>query len=132
MATITDIKKYLKSNANKKAPFCKWYVDTKDKTKENYNKAIKNTCQVEFETAMGEWLMEEDVQEAIKQYLKNKRSIKMLEIYDSMLQKALGGDVKSAEWVDKFFKSDYFEDDEDEINDFLEGINIPCFKKGDK
>src|SRR3712207_5473450 len=110
-----EIKKYLKSNANKKTAFIKWYMETTLKTKEKYDKGCKSITQVEFESAM-KWLLEEDVQEAIKQYLKNQRVVKMLEIYDSMLQKALKGDVKSAEWVEKFFKSDYFEDDEDEIN----------------
>ncbi|CDI50387.1 hypothetical protein [Clostridium tetani] len=118
-----EIKKYLKNNKEKKVYFIKWYIDG-DKTKESYNKECKPNSIVEFESAL-KWLLEEDVQDAIKAYLSNQRTFKMLEIYDSMLKKALGGDVKSAEWVEKFFKSDFFKCDEiDEIDDYLEGINI--------
>jgi len=124
-----EIKKYLKNNKEKKVYFIKWYIDG-DKTKESYEKECKHLSIVEYETAM-KWLLEEDVQEAVKAYLKNQRVFKMLEIYDSMLKKALSGDVKSAEWVEKFFKSDFFKGDEvDEIDEYLDGIDIPGL--GDK
>lgn len=133
MASITtEIKNCLKTNKEKKYYFVKWYCETKEKTKENYDKNCKNNSIVEFECVMNTWLLEEEVQEAIKIYMKKQRSIKMLEIYDSMYNKALSGDVKSAEWVEKFYKSDFFENEEDEIDDFLSGINIPALKSGDK
>lgn len=126
-----EIKKYLKNNKEKKVYFIKWYIDSDDKTKESYEKECKPNSIVEFESAM-KWLLEEDVQEAVKAYLKNQRVFKMLEIYDSMLKKAINGDVKSAEWVEKFFKSDFFKGDEvDEINEYLDGIDIPALS-GDK
>ncbi|OFI05266.1 hypothetical protein CLOACE_18840 [Clostridium acetireducens DSM 10703] len=124
-----DLKKILKTNAKKKEFFVKWFVDG-DKTKEDYNKNCKKNSEVEYNTAMEKWLLEEDVQEAIKIYMKKQRNIKMLEIYDSMYNKALSGDVKSAEWVEKFYKSDFFGDDSDEIDDFLTGINIPSLGGG--
>lgn len=125
-----EIKKYLKNNKEKKVYFIKWYIDG-DKTKESYEKECKPNSIVEYESAM-KWLLEEDVQEAVKAYLKNQRTFKMLEIYDSMLKKALSGDVKSAEWVEKFFKSDFFTGNEiDEIDEYLNGINIPALS-GDK
>ncbi|EJO5346487.1 hypothetical protein NRP93_000537 [Clostridium botulinum] len=127
MGAVTSIKKLIKTNANKKAYFVKWYVDS-NKSKESFNKEIKKLCNCEWEYAMSEWLLDEDVQNAIKEYLKQQRQIKMLEMYDAMYQKAKNGDVKSAEWVEKFFKSDFFEDGADEIDDYLEGINIPALK----
>lgn len=128
----TEIKNCLKTNKEKKFYFVKWYVDTptKDRTKENYNKNCKNNSIVEFETVMGTWLCEDDVQITIKEYMKKQKNIKMLNMYDAMYEKALNGDVKSAEWVEKFYKSDFFENEEDEIDDYLSGINIPGL--GDK
>jgi hypothetical protein len=129
--TNDEIKKHLKSNKEKKVYFIKWYIDSEDKTKESYEKECKPNSIVEYESAM-RWLLEEDVQEAVKAYLKNQRVYKMLEIYDSMLKKAINGDVKSAEWVEKFFKSDFFKGDEvDEIDEYLSGIDIPALS-GDK
>lgn len=127
MGAITNIKKMISVNANKKAYFVKWYVDS-NKSKESFDAEIKKLCNCEWEYAMSEWLLDEDVQNAIKEYLKQQRQIKMMEMYDAMYQKAKNGDVKSAEWVEKFFKSDFFEDSADEIDDYLEGINIPALK----
>lgn len=128
MGAVTNIKKLIKVNANKKAYFVKWYVDS-DKSKESFDAEIKKLCNCEWEYAMSEWLLDEDVQNAIKEYLKQQRQIKMMEMYDAMYQKAKNGDVKSAEWVEKFFKSDFFESEEDEANTLLEGIDIPALKK---
>jgi hypothetical protein len=128
----TKIKKILKSNNQKLSYFIKWYVDS-DRSKESYNKEIRNNCSVEFETAMTDWLMREDTQEAIKAYLKSSQTLKMLDIYNSMYRKATEkGDVNSAKWCEEFFKSDFFGNNEDEINDYLSGINIPGLKGDDK
>lgn len=98
-----------------------------NKSKESYEKEIKNVTQVEYETAISEWLYDEDVQKAIKQYLKSIRNIKILDIYNSMYEKAIKkGDVNSAKWCEQFFKSDFFESEEDEIDSYLDGINIPA------
>lgn len=131
MSRIADIQQNIKVNSKKKSYFVRWYVDS-DKSKKNYNEKIKNLCQVEYETAMNKWLYDEDVQESIKQYLKSIRNIKILDIYNSMYQKAIEkGDVNSAKWCEQFFKSDFFENGEDEIDNYLEGINIPALS-GDK
>lgn len=128
MGAISNIKKYLSNNQDKKAYFVKWYVDS-DKTEESFNKMCKSSA-VTYEYAMNEWLMEEDVQEAIKQYLKVQRSLKMLDIYNAMYKKALDkGDTNSAKWCSDFFKSDFFEDSADEVDDYLSGIDIPALKK---
>lgn len=128
MSVLTDIKKMISVNSNKKSFFVKWYVDSKDKSKESFDKEVRKSCNCEYEYAMNNWLIEEEIQNAIKEYLKQQRQIKMLEMYDAMYQKAKNGDVKSAEWVEKFFKSDFFEDSSDQIDNYLEGINIPALK----
>ncbi|ENK1242986.1 hypothetical protein AB2063_001114 [Clostridium botulinum] len=127
MGAVTNIKKLIKVNGNKKAYFVKWYVDS-DKFKESFDAEIKKLVNCEWEYAMSEWLLDEDVQNAIKEYLKAQRSIKMLQMYDAMYEKALKGDKNCADWCINFFKSDFFEDSADEIDDYLEGINIPALK----
>lgn len=76
------------------------------------------------------WLPRADVQNAIKQYLKFFRTYDLAKLYRSMYQKALSGDVRAADWVVKFADSTFFNDGEDEINAFLNGVNIPGIKGG--
>lgn len=132
--STTKIRANIENNSIKISYFVKWYVDSKDKSKDDYEKNCKhNTGGVEYEYAITEWLVREDVQGAIKEYLKAQRVIKMLDIYQSMYSKALEGDKQCADWCEKFFKSDFFENSVDEIDDYLDGINIPGLKKsGDK
>lgn len=52
---------------------------------------------------MSDWLLKNDVQEAIKAYLKSSKTLKMLDIYNSMYNKAVNkGDVNSAKWCEEF------------------------------
>lgn len=127
MAVITtDLKKYFKTNSVKMAHFVKWYVDS-DKSKESYESECKVQTQADFEYVMQEWVVREDVQLAIKKYIKMQSDIKMIEMYEAMYQKAIEkGDVKCAEWCQKFYKSDFFkESEENEIDNYLNDINIP-------
>ncbi|PJI07657.1 MULTISPECIES: hypothetical protein [Clostridium] len=130
--TKETIMEKLDVNSNKIYPFIKWYVDTskKDRTKENFNKDCKSCCGCEFENAMQNWLIREDVQSAIKEYMKQKRFVKIIEIYNAMCTKAIEkGDTNAAKWVVDFSKSDFFEDGEDEMDDYLSNIDIPALKK---
>lgn len=97
-------------------------------------------CDQNYRTSSGEnksqqwcedtWMQRADVQNAIKQYLKFFRTYDLAKLYRSMYQKALSGDVRAADWVVKFADSTFFNDGEDEINAFLNGVNIPCIKGG--
>lgn len=137
MATKTDVKqnilKDIESNANKIYYFVRWYVDTPptNRTEENWNKNVKATTGGTTYSGAMEWLLREDVQKAIKNYLKSQRTIKMLEMYDTMYNKALKGDVNSAKWCETFFKSEFFEDSTDEIDQYLTGIELPSLQKGE-
>ncbi|AYD39830.1 hypothetical protein D4Z93_04580 [Clostridium fermenticellae] len=103
-AVNDDIKKLIKSNVNKICYFVKWYVDS-DRSEKSYNSEIKSMTQVEYETAMNDWIEREDVQEAIKAYLNQVKNLKMFDIYNSMYDKAVKkGDVNSAKWCEQFFK----------------------------
>ena len=125
--TKETIMQKLDVNSNKIYPFCKWYVDTpaKDRTKENFNKNCKNSCCCEYENAIENWLIREDVQGAIKEYMKQKRFVKITDVYDAMYEKAVSkGDTNAAKWVIDFSKSDFFEDGKSKIDELLDTLNI--------
>lgn len=131
MSVINNIKGLISTNSIKKSYFAKWYVDSKDKSEEDFNNKCKSLSNVTYQTAMTNWLIDEEVQEAIKAYIKQQRNIKILEIYYSMYDKAVNkADVNCAKWVEEFFKSDFFEDSVDEVDDYLSNINIPGLKSG--
>lgn len=70
------------------------------------------------------WLTREDAQKGMQAYQKHMKLYNMTQLYDSMLQKAMDGDVRAASWVQSFTESDYFDESTDEIDSFLSGINI--------
>lgn len=76
-----------------------------------------------------EWLTREDTQNALLVYHKHMKKLKMLQLYESMYDKAIGGNVNAAKWVEDFSNSDFFDESSDEMNDFLNDINIPALKK---
>ena len=77
-----------------------------------------------------EWLTREDAQKGLQVYQKHMKLFNMTRLYDSMLEKALAGDTRAASWVESFTKSDYFDESQDEIDSFLNGVNIPGLKRG--
>ncbi len=77
-----------------------------------------------------EWLTREDAQRGMQVYQKHMKLFNMTRLYDSMLNKAMNGDVNAAKWVESFTHSDYFDESQDEIDSFLNGVNIPVLKKG--
>ena len=80
-----------------------------------------------------EWLTREDSIEAIKTYHKHMKDYNLMQLYESMLDKAIKGDVNAAKWVNEFSNGDFFNDETDEMDNFLKNVNIPALKgKGDK
>ena len=80
-----------------------------------------------------EWLTREDSIDAIKTYHKHMKDYNLIQLYESMLDKAIKGDVNAAKWVESFSNGDFFNDEADEMDDFLKNVNIPALKgKGDK
>jgi hypothetical protein len=77
-----------------------------------------------------EWLTREDTQEALRIYLKHMKNYNLMQLYDSMLEKAMGGDVNAAKWIETFSNSDFLNDKTDDIENFMKGINIPSLKGG--
>lgn len=71
-----------------------------------------------------EWLTTTDGIDAQIIYDRHMINYNLSKLYNTMLDKALNGDVRSAQWIESFAKSDYFKDDTNEIDDFLSGISI--------
>jgi hypothetical protein len=118
------------------AKYVDWYMTPEDRRCAWEDLA---KCDVNFKTKEGtiktpefaeeNWLQRQDVQEAIQAYLKYFKKLNLTMLYQNMLNKALAGDVKAADWVVKFSESEFFNDEHDEVNDFLSGINIPGLQK---
>ena len=81
------------------------------------------------EFAKENWLTREDTQRAIQIYMKHMKTYNTMRIYRKMLDKALSGDVNAAKWVEQFHESDFFDESTDEIDEFLNKVNIPKLKK---
>ena len=79
--------------------------------------------------AKDNWLSREDAQKCIQIYMKHMKVINTMRIYQTMMEKALTGDVNAAKYVESFHASDFFDESTDEIDDFLNKVNIPSLKK---
>lgn len=99
----------------------KWWLNG-DRTEKAYKETNLNGV-LSFERAL-DYLETEEIQGILKQDFKNKQTIRMLELYESMYEKALGGDVKSAEWVEKFNKSEFFGVEKSEIDNILDNLKM--------
>lgn len=122
------------------ARYIVWYFSDKE-TRKSWNELCK--CDVNFRTTDGKnkseafcqenWLTREDVQKGIQIYIQHMKIYNLSQIYFKMMNKALSGDVNAAKFIESFSNSDFFNDEsEDEINTFLNDINIPALKKGRK
>lgn len=119
------------------AKYLVWYFTDKDE-RESWEDLCK--CDINFKSKDGEnkteqfakenWLTREDSQKAIQVYMKHMRTYNLSKIYYKMLDKAMTGDTNAAKWVENFSNSDFFDETEDEINSYLDGINIPSLKGG--
>lgn len=74
------------------------------------------------------WLERADAQKAMQVYRKYNKLYDLTRLYDSMYEKALAGDVRAASWIESFMQSSYFDESQDEIDEFLDGIDIPALK----
>lgn len=117
---IEDLKDTL--NNKKHIHFVKWFVDG---CKEEEWQTVTNTYlnNMKREDAM-ELLNREDIQNAVKEVVKRKKDMDLINIYKSMVKRALEGDVNSANWVAKFADSSFFKDSKSEIDKILDGLDI--------
>ena len=80
------------------------------------------------EFAEQNWLIREDVQKGMIIYMNHMKTYNQMKVYQSMLQKALSGDVNSAKYVDDFnAKLDKMmenKSEQSEIDELMKGVNI--------
>ena len=113
------------------ARFIIYYYTPEDKRKDwdtfkDCNPQLKK--KEKFEDCL-DWLTREDAIAAMQVYHKHMKIYDLTKLYESMLTKAMEGDVRAAGWVQSFVQSEYFDESTDEINDFLDGVNIPGLSK---
>ena len=94
---------------------------------------VIDTTHMLSEEHCDDWLTRADAQQAMQMYLQHMKKYNLIKVYNTMLDKAVNGDVKSAQWVENFSRSEFFkEDEDDEIDEFLSDINIPALNGGGK
>lgn len=111
------------------ARFIIWYKSDEDKRKPF--EEIKDSKITNLDNCM-EWLTREDCQNALQIYEKHMKKFKLIELYNSMYEKAMNGDVNAAKYVASFAESSFFDDTTDEIDDFMKNVNLKGLKKGGK
>lgn len=119
------------------AKYLVWHFSDKDE-RESWEDLCKCDCNFKSKDgtnkteqfAKENWLTREDSQKAIQVYMKHNKTYNLSKIYYKMLDKALTGDTNAAKWVESFSNSDFFDETEDELNGYLDGINIPALKGG--
>lgn len=120
--TDKEMMGYFDTNAKKKMYVAKFYTET-DRSEEAWNDKYKSYAEILHETAMG-YLKYEDVQNCIKAIYSEMRTLKMLELYDAMYEKAMSGDVNSAKWVESFNNSDFFVNQKNAIDEIIDGFDM--------
>jgi len=118
------------------ARYVRWYMSPPDDrcswaelcaTDAHYRDSGGNDRTEEF--CRENWLTREDAQKAVKICMTHLKTYNSMRIYQKMLDKALKGDVNAAKYIDNFHNSSFFEETTDEIDEFLNTVNIPKLKK---
>lgn len=130
-ANSTILQKMASVSSRSVARFLQYYYmdESKRPTWEEYRRCDDKLQKKTYEECL-DWLTREDVQRAMQVYRKHNRIGDLTKLYETMYSKALGGDVRAADWIVKFQESDYFDESTDEIDDFLSSIDIPGLKGG--
>ena len=103
--------------------FVKWYLNG---AKEEEYKTVQQCLDIQQNSkwAIKTYLDREDVQRALIEVTKLNKDFNLVQIYNKMLEKALDGDVNSANWIVKFSESDFFGTKTDAVAELLEGLNL--------
>lgn len=105
--------------------FVVWYC-TPEEQRESFEEftSKNNYNSIPWDYVRENWLLDENIQKAIKYYMKLQHNIKMKNIYDKMYEQALAGDVQSAKYIIDFSKDFFASDKEDELEKLLGGIDL--------
>ena len=101
--------------------FVDWYV--KGAKKEEF-KGWQNLSD-SYNFAIDNYLKRDDVQRCIADYTKRNKDMNFVKLYNKMLEKALDGDSKSADWILKAQDSEFFKvKSKSAIDNIIEGLDI--------
>lgn len=123
MAVIRKIADLLGMTNTRKAKFVIWYCTPEDEREDFKTFSRKFLNNVNYET-VEEWLLEPEIAEAIKYYMKLQHTIKMKKIYDKMYEQALAGDVQSAKFLVDFSKEFLGTDNQNELEKLLNNLKV--------
>lgn len=101
--------------------FIKWYLEGANK--ELFEKF--GTLSDDYNFAMDNYLKRDDVQRCIADYTKRNKDMNFVKLYNKMLDKALDGDTKSADWILKAQDNEFFKvKSKSAIDNIIEGLDI--------
>lgn len=120
MQTLDDM-----SGSRRYSMFIVWYCSNPD-TRESWEvfTSKNNYKNVEWTHVEQNWLLDAQIQEGIKYYMKLQHAEKMKGIYDKMVEQAMSGDVQSAKYLMDFAKDYFASDKKSELDNLLSGINL--------
>lgn len=103
--------------------FIKWYLDGQ---KPQDWKSVQTTLGITqtSEWAIKNYMEREDVQKAMIEITKLNKDFNLIQIYNTMLAKALEGDINSANFILKFSESDFFEAKSSALDDLIGGLSL--------
>lgn len=103
--------------------FIKWYLNGQ---KEDDWQQVQQVMCIDKDSKWGikTYLEREDVQRALIEITKLNKDFNLVQIYNKMLEKALQGDVNSANWIVKFSESDFFGTKTNELDNIINGLNL--------
>ena len=112
------------------ARFLIWYKS--DENKRKPFEELQDAKIVNLDVCI-DWLTREDCQNALQVYEKHMRKYKLMELYNSMYDKAMTGDVNAAKYVNEFANGKFFDETDDKVEDFMKNVNLSSLKgKGGK
>ncbi|MFR1377659.1 MAG: hypothetical protein ACLSTJ_01695 [Clostridium neonatale] len=101
--------------------FVKWYLD--GAKKEEFKKWDNLSDNMQF--ALENYTYRKDVQKCIVDYYKRNRDMDFVKLYKKMLDKALDGDTKSADWILKAQDNEFFKvKSKSAVEQLIDGLNI--------
>ncbi|MFR1905607.1 MAG: hypothetical protein ACLS28_07685 [Clostridium neonatale] len=75
--------------------------------------------------ALENYTYRKDVQKCIVDYYKRNRDMDFVKLYKKMLDKALDGDTKSADWILKAQDNEFFKvKSKSAVEQLIDGLNI--------
>ena len=111
------------TKTDKYRTFCMWYCGSDKKDEDDYDSNCKPLIKVNYGTAMN-YLLDTDCQQILKDTIKAREVIDMIEIYQEMRKNAKKGDVKSAQYCQQFLESEFFDSGKSDIDLILDGLDI--------